>query len=208
MKWGGRVPGMLSRILLWEKVGETRQFNCLLLQLKTWWKISILQVLWNCKKSCRAQISVRSSFYLVGARAKKALSVAEASRTSFRPGITKWCWSAECNVLRGSYGERWSCRYVGPRPKRALKVSTKTLNQIWYTIGSQCSRGAQSGCASSQMLASAYMLWCSAQAAISGSGSRVAPHRETCSSPTWKCPWNGVLDAISAFQRKRNVHHF
>uniref|UniRef100_A0A670KGZ7 Voltage-dependent L-type calcium channel subunit alpha n=1 Tax=Podarcis muralis TaxID=64176 RepID=A0A670KGZ7_PODMU len=41
--------------------------------------------------------------------------------------------------LCGAYQERRSRRYEGPRPYRALKVKTSTLNLTLYSTGSQCS---------------------------------------------------------------------
>ena len=54
-------------------------------------------------------------------------------------GIYSRFASDERKVLWGEYSERRSLRYVGPEPRIALKVRTKTLNLIQNSTGSQCS---------------------------------------------------------------------
>uniref|UniRef100_A0A670JU12 Gamma-glutamyltransferase 5 n=1 Tax=Podarcis muralis TaxID=64176 RepID=A0A670JU12_PODMU len=81
-------------------------------------------------------IEVEKSFDKVR---RKALALVEASLTSLWPGIFRMFLFADRKFLWGAYQERRSHRYEGPRPYRALKVKTSTLNLILYSTGSQCS---------------------------------------------------------------------
>ena len=95
-----------------------------------------MHALRNCESSVNALISDGSSFHQV--EAEKALFLAEIRWMSWWLGISSRFASDERKVLQGMYGKRRSLRYVGPGLCMGLKVSTRTLNLIRNSTGSQC----------------------------------------------------------------------
>lgn len=80
------------------------------------------------------------------ARAEKAMALVKERWVDFRLGSTSQLSLAEHNALWGMCQKRQSSMYPGPRLFRAIKVNTRTLNQIQYSTWSRAASGAQVEC--------------------------------------------------------------